>query len=254
MLRALPLVRVLALDPPALVWAKIEFLGRSGSVYDRIADALASGGEGPIVVGGSAAFAMAVASAAQRRGRPVRSVLPSHTLEEHRTLLVDARVAVFLVPEAQIAEVTEAEAHSHGAQPIRGPYPELFAAGLGAELAAELAQLGPELRPDAVIYPEEAQGLGEGLALALRGLCPLVPVAEEGRGRPGLLEVSAHDSLRARRALAQREGWLVGYGAASTAAALPQLRARGIARPLLLLTDAGDRVFSRDRQLQEAHR
>lgn len=252
MLRALPLVRVLALDPPALVWAKIEFLGRSGSVYDRIADALVAGGEGPLVVGGSATFAMAIACAAQRRGRPVRSVIPTDTLEEHQALLVDARVAVFLVPEAALGEVTASEARAQGAQAIFGPAPELFAAGLGAELAAGLLQLDPKLRPDALVYPEEGQGLGAGLVPALQGLCPAVSVVEEGRGRPGQIEVSAQDCLRARRTLAQREGWLVGYGAASTAAALPQLRARGVQRPLLLLTDAGDRVFSRDRQLQEA--
>lgn len=252
MLRALPVVRVLALDPPAIAWAKVEFLGRSGSVYDRIADALVADGEGPVVVGGSAPFAMAVAAAAQKRGRPVRSVIPAGTLDEHQTLLIDARVAVFIVPEEKVAAVAEEEARGLGAQPIVGPQAPLFAAGLGAELAAELSQIPPELRPDAVVYPVDAHGLGAGLALALGERYPLVSVVEQGGGLPGQIEVRAEDCFRARRALAGREGWLVGYAAASTVAALPAVRARGIQRPLLLLTDAGDRVFSRDRQLSEA--
>lgn len=251
MLRALPVVRVLALDPPATAWAKVEFLGRSGSVYDRIADALVADEEGPVVDGGSGPFAIAVAAAAQKRGRAVRSVIPTGTLDEHQTLLIDARVAVFMVPEDKVWAVAEEEARNLGAQPIVGPQAAHFAGGLGVELASELSQIASEFRPDVVVYPVDAHGLGEGLALALGEQYPLVSVVEQGRGAQGQIEVTAEDCFRARRALAGREGWLVGYAAASTVAALPELRARGFQRPLLLLTDAGDRVFSRDRRLSE---
>lgn len=247
-------MRLLALAPPARWWAKIEFLGSTGSVYDRVASRRVRPSPRPVVVAGSALFATAIAAAAQRLGRPVRAVIPETALDEHHTLLLEARVAVWSVPAAELAAAGAREAEQAGAELITGSLAADFSAVLGAELRAEIDALAAEVRPDAILVPAEGHGLAEGLGASGSGLPVIRAIAAPGAGAflelaesgPGLA-VTADAARAARTALAAKEGLLVGYGAAAALAAAARAPAQ---RPLVLLTDAGDRVFSRDRRLE----
>lgn len=264
-----PLVRLAALIPGRVLYAKVEQMLPTGSAYDRIAGPLldAEPKADPAVVAGSGSLCLAFAAAAARRGRAVTLFCPDSTLYEHRKLLEEYPFAVVLSPGG--LEGAHQAAVASGGTLVHGPLaPEAaarcFERTLGAELVADLS--GAALEPDVVLAPWGSGALLSGVSAALRARWPAlrtVPVCSADTGAidgvvppdgvPGSVAVSAAEAFAWRRLLATREGLLTGYGAAAAVAAAARLLEGGErSLPLVILVDAGDRYFSRDAALAEA--
>lgn len=254
-----PIIELQRLAPSQGLWVIAEHLHPSGSIYDRIAGPMLEGHDAarPAVVAGSGSLCLAFARAAAQRGVSLVAVCPKRTLAEHLLLLRQHDLTLH-TSEGGLYQTHElARTLGDGAlvySPAQtGDAAAHFAKSVGADLKAVKARI------DRVVLPLGAAALAEGLALALKddeirieGTC--APAESEQDDVASLsevaflslankIEVSDADAHRARSALAQKEGLLVGLGSAAAVAwALERP-----ARTLVVLTEAGDRYFSRDR-------
>jgi cysteine synthase len=274
-----PLVRLARLSPERSLWLKAELVLPSGSAFDRVAGPLldAAPGDGPAVVAGGGSLAQAFAAAAAVRRRALIVVCPSSTLAEHRRLL--EQYPCTLVASASDEGLVGAHAlgariaAERGGRFVYGPRDfsrgaEVFAATLGAELAAQRveAELMGAL---AVVAPLGSGLLLEGLVRGLASSAPrprfvgvcstgrdslqdaTVPLADAPAVGDVRVEVGDAEAHAMRRRLARAEGLLIGLASAGAlAVAVERLEAGTDAASIVLGVDAGDRYFSRDAEIE----
>ncbi len=255
-----PIIELQRLAPSQGLWVIAEHLHPSGSIYDRIAGPMLEEHDAarPAVVAGSGSLCLAFARAAAQRGVSLVAVCPKRTLAEHLLLLRQHALTLHtseggLYQTHELARTLSGDGVLVYSPAQTGDAAAHFAKSVGADLKAV------KTRIDRVVLPLGAAALAEGLALALKdegirieGTCApsgsdqddVASLSEVASlSLPNKVEVSDADAHRARSALAQKEGLLVGLGSAAAVAwALERP-----ARTLVVLTEAGDRYFSRDR-------
>jgi len=246
-----PMVRLTTLAARRAGWAKLEYVHPSGSIYDRVAAAMIVGDQ-PAVVAGSGAWCLAIIAARARRGAPTAcAVVPSSHLYEHRVLLASTGTPIVAASEAEWEAVVAGELERRGAVRVGADAAVHFASTLGAELAADRAA-ARETPPEVLVAADDAHGLVEGLRRAGHRVVA-VRAARGARRLEGLRAASASvdavvvddDAASAMRVRAAKtEGLLVGHVSAAVLHAALSLEACAVA----ILIDAGDRVFSRDRE------
>ncbi len=244
-----PLVRLRAVDGRGALYAKLESLHPSGSVYDRVAGrviARAAAAGRPVLVHGDALWCLALFGAAARAGVEVAAfVVAEPVVAEHLVLLRDTGVAVVRAPRDEGASVARAEAEAAARSAALVPLDASadFTGTLAIELVQQIAGLPGPVR---VIAPDDAHGLLAGLRAggldahgvrAAPGAAALVGLRS---GAEGLDDGAA----RAARARASRShGLLVGHTSAAVLAVAEPVDAPTV---VALVVDAGDRVFSQD--------
>jgi cysteine synthase A len=215
-----PLVRLSRISPGQLLFAKLEHLQPTGSVFDRIAHpilkkreaelrASAAGAGRPVVVAGSGSFCLsfAAAHAALALGEIV-VVCPASTLAEHRVLLTSHGVKM-LYSDAALgiqgcyarAEVEAKARHAVLISPItiEDEAEELFEGTVGAELV-EVASTNSEVaRANLVITAFESNALIAGAARALERAKHVVTAVGtvRARGDEGIHQDGALSELEA---------------------------------------------------------
>jgi cysteine synthase A len=284
-----PTIRLSRFAPGARLFAKLEHLQPTGSIYDRIAAPVlrvvcgsdnrkGTAQRRSIVVGGSGSFclAFAAAHASSDLGELVL-VAPHSTVAEHKELM-RAHGANILWSESsdglQGAWISaRAEAATKGAVPvtpldIADETERIFEQTVGSELSNALS--AGEHAEVLIVAPFDAAYLLSALVRALpaelnaRGLGSVRSCRETSCGQDGviveteaagsskiaLVPVSDRTALRARAELARSEGLLVGPASAGALEIAREQANLAPARTVIAITiDAGDRYFSVDQDL-----
>lgn len=200
---ATPLLRLARFAPEGPVYAKLEHLQPTGSIYDRLAEAIVGAHAEAIaratrvIVAGSGSVCLAFAGALSNLrawrterapGPEVLMILPEDTLAEHRILLAKHPVTV-AGSESGLgltgaSRRASAESAARGGLVLYTPQgsalaEDAFAATVGRELTGIAAQHGLPA-PAAVIAPFDTPDLLRGVARALGGRGPVTCVGTVG--------------------------------------------------------------------------
>jgi len=176
-----PLVRLPAFEPPggARLFAKCEFLGPGGSIFDRAAlheleSAHRTGhldDAKPLFAAGGTDAIVSLAMAAASLGNPLTLLVPRALASERRRLLIDYGARLELLDDATGHDAAQAEARRRAAA-AGALYIDLF---FGAGPVAAYAELGRELRgalgapPEVTVCGLDLGAIPTGIARGLGG-------------------------------------------------------------------------------------